>query len=113
MRRPILAMFLLGQSAVLAVAGAVTIGSSQTLMTVLIAWVGEEQALGADNVIRLPGGGKLLTNPGAMVAWTLPFFVLGIVQLSAAATLVRAWARWDAPRPGNRPRSADPAARPT
>ncbi len=56
----------------------------------LIWLVGEENALSAENVYRLPEGGPpFLTNPGAMLLWTVPFWLLGLVQLSASATL--AW----------------------
>lgn len=60
-------------------------------MTFLIHLVSEERALGAGNVIRTEDGGTLLTNPGAMALWTLPFLFLGALQRTAAGTLV--WLR--------------------
>ena len=55
----------------------------------LIWIVGEERGLGADNVNYTEGGAKLLTNPVAMIKWTVPFWVLGCVQISAGFTLLR------------------------
>ena len=79
------------QAALLALAGIATLWWSSDLMLWLIWLVGEEYALGAENVIRLEGGGKLLTSPGAMITWTTPFRCLGILQLTSAATLVWLW----------------------
>jgi hypothetical protein len=42
-------------------------------------------------VIHVEGGGKLLTNPGAMMRRTIPFRVLGMVQITAAITPVGMW----------------------
>jgi hypothetical protein len=68
-------------SAILLLTGMLTLYRSQDLMTWLIWVVGEEKALGAQNVIREPGGAVLLTNPRAMMFWAIPFFLLGILQL--------------------------------
>jgi hypothetical protein len=92
MRAVLLAVFVLGQAAVLFTAGFATLWWSQDLMLWLIHMVGEERALGAANVVHLEGGGTLLTNPSAMVRWTLPFWFLGAMQISAAITLVALWA---------------------
>ncbi|MBW3599603.1 MAG: hypothetical protein KY475_20315 [Planctomycetes bacterium] len=90
MKTKILGIIDLVQSLALLVAGAATRWWSDPLMLWLIWLVGEEYALGAENVYRDPGGGPpALTNPGAMMLWTIPFWFLGFVQLSAAATL--AW----------------------
>src|SRR5687768_9868191 len=84
--------FVASQAAALSTAGLATLWWSQDLMTWLIYMVGEEYALGAENVIHTEDGGKLLTNPAAMMRWTIPFWLLGLLQLSAAATLL--WYRW-------------------
>ncbi len=60
---------------------------SGRLMLLLIHFVGEERALGPQNVYRLDDGAVLLTNPGAMVMWMLPFLALGIAFLIAACVL--------------------------
>jgi len=54
---------------------------SNDAMLLLIYYVGEEEALGAENVTRLPEGGALLTNPEGMLKWMLPFLVpaLGLI----------------------------------
>ncbi len=52
MRRPILAVFLLGQSMSFSVAEVVTNGSRRTLMSVLIASVGAEQPRSVDPAAR-------------------------------------------------------------
>jgi hypothetical protein len=49
---------------------------SEILMLRLINIIGEERALGAENVYVQPDGSKLLTNPGAIGCWTLPFWQL-------------------------------------
>ncbi len=87
MKTTILGIVELFQSLVLLLAGAATLWWSEDLMLLLISLVGEETALGAQNVIRLENGGKLLTNPGAMLRWMMPFWFLGLVALSAALTL--------------------------
>lgn len=86
------AVFVASQAGLLIVGGLATLWWSGDLMTFLIHLVGEERALGAENVIVTADGSKLLTNPGAMMLWTLPFLVFGAVQLLAAGTLV--WLRW-------------------
>ena len=90
-RSILVAAFILGQALALLVAGVATLWWSQDLMSLLIHLVGEEYALGKDNVRRLEGGGALLTNPAAMGRWTLPFWLLGLVQITASVTLVRLW----------------------
>ena len=99
-RSILVAAFILSQAAVLLAAGVATLWWSEELMGWLIYMVGEERALGADNVIHLENGGKLLTNPGAMMRWTIPFWVLGMVQITAAITLVGLWASRRRFRPG-------------
>ncbi len=86
-----LATLVLGQAIVLLAAGVATLWWSSDLMLWLIHLVGEEWVLGADNVITVEGGGKLLTNPGGMMRWTLPFWFLGAVQIAGAITLVSLW----------------------
>jgi hypothetical protein len=76
-------------AAVLLLSGSATLWWSGDLMQWLIWRVGEERALGADNVIHLEGGGRLLTNPSGMVLWTLPFWLVGSAQIVAAIALVR------------------------
>jgi hypothetical protein len=75
-------------SAVLIAGGAATLWWSGDLMLWLIRMVGEEGALGADNVIRNQNG-VLLTNPLAMARWMAPFWIAGLVQIAAGITL--AW----------------------
>jgi hypothetical protein len=87
----LLAVAVLAQAAVLLVAGIATLWWSFDLQEWLIWMVGEEYALGAENVIHLEGGGKLLTNPSAMIRWTVPFWFLGFVQITGAVTLVWLW----------------------
>ena len=88
MKSTILAVLVVVQAVVLLAAGAVTLWLSSDLMTWLIWLVGEEYALGPENVIRLDHGGKLLTNTAAMLRWTAPFWFLGVTQITAAFTLV-------------------------
>lgn len=83
--------FVLGQALVLLVAAAATLWWSSDLMMLLIEFVGYEYALGPHSVIRLEDGGVLLTNPTAMIRWTTPFWFLGLVQITAAFTLVGLW----------------------
>lgn len=92
MRRSLLiAAIVLPQAAALLAAGVATLWWSEELMLWLIHMVGEEHALGAANVIHLENGGQLLTNPGAMMRWTIPVWALGLVQMSAALTLFVFW----------------------
>jgi hypothetical protein len=81
----------LGQAGALLVSGIATLWWSQDLMTLLIHLVGEERALGAQNVIKLEDGSTLLTNPGGMILWTMPIWFLGCLQLTSAFTLVGLW----------------------
>ncbi|MHC5539348.1 hypothetical protein ACYOEI_14110 [Singulisphaera rosea] len=60
-------------------------------MRFLIHVVGEEQALGAQNVIRREDGATLLTNPTGMILWTTPFWFLGCLQITSALTLIGLW----------------------
>jgi len=78
-------------AAFLVISGCATFWWSSDLMLWLIWMVGEEFALGAENVIRVEGGRKFLTNPGAMGAWTVPFLLLAVVQVASAITLVSLW----------------------
>ncbi len=91
MRSAVLGAVVFAQSALLCLAGIATLWWSSELMRWLIWMLGEERALGSENVVRLEGGGTLLTNPGAMLVWTTPFWALGILQLAAAATLLCLW----------------------
>lgn len=84
-------MFILGQAVVLLAAGLATIWWSNDLMLWLIWLVGEEWALGAENVIHLENGAKLITNPAGMIRWMFPFWFLGGVQITAAFTLIWLW----------------------
>lgn len=97
-------VLVLGQAVILLAAGLATLWWSQNLMGLLIHLVGEERALGAGNVIPQQGGGKLLTNPSAMVRWMLPFWVLGVVQITAALSLVALWSRLTSHNSGPGPR---------
>jgi hypothetical protein len=92
-RAALFAAFVLGQAVILFGAGLATLWWSQDLMGLLIHLVCEERALGAGSVIPQEGGGKLLTNPSAMVRWMLPFWALGAVQITAALSLVALWRR--------------------
>jgi len=55
----------------------------------LIALIGPERALGASNVWHEPDGSVLMTNPGAMLFWCLPFLALGIFLVVVAAKILR------------------------
>ena len=90
-RSVFLAALVVGHAIVLLASGVATLWWSSDLMLWLIHLVGEERALGADNVVPVPGGGKLLTNPGGMFQWTLPFWFLGVVQITGAITLLGLW----------------------
>jgi len=65
----------------------VILWQSQELMLWLIHRVGEERALGQDAVVR-ERGGVFLTNPGAMLAWTLPFWGLSLLLLTGGILLL-------------------------
>jgi hypothetical protein len=83
-----IALFYYTQAAALLVGGCATLWWNQELMFWLIRMVGEERALGAENVIRVENGGVFLTNPMGMMRWSMPFWILGVVQISAACTLL-------------------------
>ena len=70
-------------------AGAIIlIWGSQDAMLVLVRWLGEEKALGAQNVIVQPNGSKLLTNPSAMARWMMLIWTVGLCQIVAGLHLV-------------------------
>jgi hypothetical protein len=104
LRSTLFAAFTLSQAAILLAAGVAILWWSSDLMLWLIHMVGEERALGVDNVIHLENGGKLLTNPGAMMRLTMPFWILGMVQIGAAITLVGLW--WSRSRTSSHPTAA-------
>ncbi|MDR3622606.1 MAG: hypothetical protein P4L85_24860 [Paludisphaera borealis] len=89
----LLASIVFTQAAFLILAGLATLWWSEDLMGLLIHLVGEEYALGPQSVIRLEDGSKLLTNPGAMIRWTTPFWALGFLQIASAFTLIGLWRR--------------------
>ena len=68
--------------------GGVVLWQSQELMVWLIHRVGEERALGERNVYRTPEGGVMLTNPGALVAWALPFWGLAALLMAGGVLLL-------------------------
>ncbi len=72
----------------LIVSGVAVLWWSQDLMIWLIHVVGEETALGAKNVYRNPDGTVLLTNPGGMMLWALPFWIPGLAAIVAGVTLI-------------------------
>jgi len=90
-RSTFLAAWVFLLATLLTLSGLATFWWSEDLMVWLIWLVGEEYALGAENVIHNEDGSKLLTNPGAMIAWTIPFWILATVQVGAAATLIWLW----------------------
>ncbi|MBX3434971.1 MAG: hypothetical protein KF847_16770 [Pirellulales bacterium] len=71
---------------VLLALGGATLWQSEQLANLAMFYVGEERALGPENVVRLPAGGTLLSNPGGMIRWVIPFYVAGLLQISAATT---------------------------
>jgi hypothetical protein len=75
------------QAGILFITGLGVLWYSDSLMLWLIHLVGEEQALGAENVVQNNDGSRLLTNPGAMLLWTAPFWIVGILQITASITL--------------------------
>jgi hypothetical protein len=85
---------------ILIAAGCLVGYQAEYLMLVLIHKVGEERALGNESVIRLGGGGTLLTNPVAMIRWTMPFWGLGAVMIGGGVLLMFPWVR----DPGDRVR---------
>lgn len=88
MKTLFLSLFYCIQAAILIIVGCATLWWSEPLMHWLIWLVGEERALGVDNVIHTESGGTLLTNSAAMMQWAIPFWVLGCVQISAGLTLL-------------------------
>ena len=54
---------------------------SHELMLRRIYLIGEENALGRENVIRLADGSTLLTNPGAMIHHEMPFLGGAVVLI--------------------------------
>ena len=88
MKSAILTSLYFLQSTLLLAAGCFTLWQTESLMIWFISIIGEEFALGEENVVRLDGGGTLLTNPGAMICWTIPFILLGFIQISSAITLI-------------------------
>jgi hypothetical protein len=106
LKATLLALLILGQAVALLIFGVATLWWSEDLMTFLIHVVGEERALGTQNVIRREDGSTLLTNPGGMILWTTPFWFLGCLQLTSAVTLVGLWvSRLTSRRSGPRPRA--------
>jgi hypothetical protein len=89
-RSVIFSVFVISEAVVLLAAGLATIWFSQDFMLWLLWMIGEEWALGAQNVVRLEGGSTLLTNPGAMIRWMMPFWFLGAVQILSSITMI--WA---------------------
>jgi hypothetical protein len=81
---------------------------SSELMLWLIHRIGEERALGEGAVIREPGG-VLLTNPGGMVAWTLPFWGLSLLLLAGGVLLLCPCGRCAGRRHAEPSAAADPA----
>ena len=57
------------------------------LMLRRIYLIGEENALGRENVIRLADGNTLLTNPRAMIYYELPFLGGAIVLITLGSWL--------------------------
>jgi hypothetical protein len=66
----------------------ILIWGSQDTMLVVIHWLGEERALGPQNVIVQPNGSKLLTNPSAMARWTMLIWTVGLSQIVAGLNLL-------------------------
>lgn len=79
-------------ASLLLLGGVATFYFSQDLMVWLIHLVGEEWALGSDNVVDTPSG-KVLTNPGAMGLWIVPWWIAGTLQFTIAIVLLAASAR--------------------
>ena len=77
----------------LAVAGSALLWMADDLMILLLSLIGEDRALGAANVVHGPDGSVLLTNPGVMALWTLPFMLLGMLLLVSSVGLAYRWRR--------------------
>lgn len=102
-RTIITGVWVVGQAMVLLLAGLATLWWSSDLMRWLIWLVGEEYALGARNVIRLENGSTLLTNPSAMVRGMIPFWCLGLIQITSCFTLIWLWVGRSPTRQGKQP----------
>src|SRR5947209_1711830 len=77
--------------------GSATLWWASDWMLMLIHIIGEERALGAGGVSR-DEKGVLLTNPGAMIMWTLPFWAAAFVEFIASIILaVEGWRRFSRP----------------
>ena len=78
--------------------GLVTLWGEQDVLSILLYWVGEEWALGTQNVIRDADGRVFLTNPGAMMRWAILIWAVAFSQIGTGVyVLGRTWnvsARW-------------------
>jgi hypothetical protein len=54
-----------------------------------IGQAGPERALGSTSVRRDPDGSVLMTNPTAMLFWSLPFLAFGVASCVAGVKLLR------------------------
>jgi hypothetical protein len=70
------------------VGGVLAIAFHDQGMLALIYLVGEEKALGPENVVRLPDGAVLLTNPGAMIWYSLPYLIGGVLLIVLGISLL-------------------------
>ena len=61
-------------AAIFAAAGVAALWHCDVLLLWLTHVVGPEYALGEDNVVYLENGGVLLTNPVAMLLWSVPIW---------------------------------------
>ena len=91
---------MLSQAVTLLASGLATLWWSEDLMRWLIWRIGEERVLGVRNVVRSEGGGTLLTNPVGMISWSIPFWVLGILQISSSFAMLWLCNRRRTPRVG-------------
>jgi len=55
----------------------------------LIDVIGPERALGSHAVRREPDGSVLMTNPVAMLFWSLPFIVIGLAFIIVGVKVFR------------------------
>jgi hypothetical protein len=69
--------------------GAYVVVTFQAWGVRLIDWIGPERALGAPNVRREPDGSVLMTNPAAMLFWSVPFLVVGVVIIAMGVKALR------------------------
>lgn len=78
--------------------GVVLLWGINDVLIILLHWVGEEWALGPQNVIRDPDGRILLTNPSAMARWSIPIWAVALSQIGTGVyVLGRTWngpSRW-------------------